>query len=314
VRRRDCITALTLSSVTALGFRQRAGAQTVEKLRVAGTTTEDSTNLFYAVKNGLFRRAGLDVEMVPTSSGSAATAAVIAGAYELSKTSLMAIFAAHLRDIPVVIAAPSLVFVARSPLYLLQMAPDAPYRTPVDLNGKIIGTPAIGDLNMLATRAWVEKGGGDWRSLRFVEIPNSAIEAAIAEHRVAAGILGAPHLDASLAAGTTKTLGDAYSAIAPTFMAGSYVGRSDWATQHADALRRFNRVLTEASNYVMSHPAETAPLVSEMSKIELADSAKLHRSVYATTLDAALVQPFIDAAAKFGQIPRSFPAREIFWS
>jgi NitT/TauT family transport system substrate-binding protein len=306
--------ALSGSALVAFASRPLAAQPALDKLRVAGTSTEDSTNVYYAVKNGLFRRAGLDVEMVPTASGTAATAAVIAGTYELAKTSLIAIFLAHLRDIPVVIGAPSLLFVARNSIYLLQMPPDGTYKTGADLNGRTVGVPAIGDLNTLAIRAWVDKNGGDWKSLKFVEVPNAATVAALGEHRIAAAILGAPHLDASLAAGTTKTLGDAYSAIASTFMAGAYVVRSDWASQHTDVLRRFNRVLNEATAYVHAHPAETAPLVAEMAKVEVADLAKMHRSVYATSLDTAVVQPFIDAAAKYGNISRGFSAREIFWT
>jgi len=309
------LSTLALAPFAAGAARGRSGAQsTAGTLHVAGTTTEDSTNIFYAVKNGLFKRAGLDVEMVPTSSGSAATVAVVAGTYELAKTNLLAIFIGHLRGIPIVIGAPSLIFSSRDPIYLLQMAPDAPFKTGADLNGKTIGVPAIGDLNTLATRAWVDKNGGDWTSLKFVELPNAATEAALASHRVDAAILGSPHLDASLAAGTTKTLGNAYGAIAPSFLAGAYVARVDWAGTHADTLRTFNRVMADASTYVMAHATETAPLVAEMSKIEIAATAKMHRSVYGTALDVGLVQPFIDAAAKFGQIPRAFPAREIFWS
>jgi NitT/TauT family transport system substrate-binding protein len=315
MRRAEYCSAIAASSLMLLGLPRRGSSQTApEKLHVAGTTTEDSTNVYYAVKNGLFRRAGLDVEMEQASSGAAATAAVIAGTYELAKTNLLSIFLAHLHDIPVVIGAPSLVFVSKSPIYLLQIARDATYKTGIDLNGKTIGVPAVGDLNTLVTRAWVDKNGGDWKSLKFVEVPTSALEAAVAEHRIDAAILGTPFLEHSLAAGSTKTLGDAYGAVAPTFLAGAYVARSDWASGHADTLRKFNRVLNGASTYVMAHPAETAPLVAEYAKMDLGAVANIHRSVYGTTMDAGLVQPFIDAAAKYGQIPRAFPAREIFWT
>jgi NitT/TauT family transport system substrate-binding protein len=289
-------------------------AQAPEKLRAAGPPTEDATNIYYAVKNGLFARAGLDVEMVNTSSGTAATTAMIAGTYEIARTSILPLLAAYLRNIQVAIVAPELLTVASNPFALLQIAPDAPYRSGADLNGKTIGVPALNDQNSLATRCWVDRNGGDWRSLKFTEIPNSALEAAIAQHRVDAAILQQPALDVSLNAGTTKTLGNAYNAIASTYMSGAYVARSDWAAQHADALRRFNRVLGEATAYVNGHRQETAPLVVELTKIELATALKMHRAINATTLDAGLVQPLIDAAARYEHLPRSFPAREIMWS
>jgi hypothetical protein len=40
----------------------------------------------------------------------------------------------------------------------------------------------------------------------------------------------------------------------------------------------------------------------------------MHRSLNATALDPKLVQPFIDAAAKYEHIAHAFPAHEIFWT
>lgn len=68
------------------------------------------------------------------------------------------------------------------------------------------------------------------------------------------------------------------------------------------------------ANYFNTHLAETAQLVSEVTKIELANVAKMNRSMLGTILDPTLVQPLIDAAAKFGGIPRTFQAREVIWS
>ena len=196
---------------------------------------------------------------------------------------------------------------------MLQIAADAPYRTGADLNGKTIGVPALGDLITLTTRAWVDKNGGDSRTLKFVEVPNSAIETAIAAHRVDAGLLQSPQLDASISAGTTKSLGYSYGSIAAAYMGGAFVVRTDWADQHANAVRRFVRILFEAAAYVNAHPTETAPLVAELTKIEVADVGKMRRSLNGTTLEPALIQPVIDVAAKYEVIAHAFPAREILW-
>lgn len=36
-----------------------------------------------------------------------------------------------------------------------------------------------------------------------------------------------------------------------------------------------------------------------------------HRTIYATKLDNSLVQPVIDSAARYGQIPRAFRASDL---
>jgi NitT/TauT family transport system substrate-binding protein len=302
--------ALTLAARPS--FVRAEGA--LEKVTIAGVQTEDMTNIFYAVKSGLFAKNGLDVELVATATGSASTTAVIAGTYNMAKTSTLPVFLAHLRDVPVIMVAPELLNQAKNPFAMLQIAPDSQIKTGADLNGKTIAVTALNDVNTLAVRAWVDKNGGDWRSLKIVEIPNGATEAAIAQHRVDAGIIQTPQLDASLAAGTTKSLGDAWSAIAPNFMIGVYVARPDWAAQHVETLHRFNRAYIEATKYVNTHITETIPYAAELAKMEPEKVAKMRRSQNGTALNASELQAVIDASVKYETLPRGFSAKEVIWN
>jgi NitT/TauT family transport system substrate-binding protein len=222
--------------------------------------------------------------------------------------------AAHTRGIPIVLVAPQAVYTAENPFSLLQVAPDSTFKTGADLNGKTISVFGINDINQLSTSAWVDKHGGDSRTLKFIEIPPSLTADAIAQHRIDAGELLEPALDASIAAGTTKTLADAYGAIARTFMFGAYVARSDWADDHPDLTRRFLRVTIEMSRYTNAHPAETAEMMAEITKIPLPILQKMKRVVCATSFEPRMVQPLIDAAAHYHQIPQGFPATDFFWN
>ena len=92
---------LLASAAAALALRPRpARAQALEKIRVAGVATDDTTPVYFAIRNGLYQKAGLDVEQVPTTSGTVATEAVLTGTYELGKGSPIAFFA-HLRGLPI---------------------------------------------------------------------------------------------------------------------------------------------------------------------------------------------------------------------
>ena len=128
MRRTHALSALALAPV-AFALPKGAGAQAIEHLKLAGPQTEDLTAVYYGIKSGLFSRAGLEVEMVGTSSGTAAVTAMIAGTYELAKTSLLSVFNAHLKAIPIAIVAPEFTYNARSPFGLLQIATDSPFKT-----------------------------------------------------------------------------------------------------------------------------------------------------------------------------------------
>jgi NitT/TauT family transport system substrate-binding protein len=270
-------------------------------------------SLYYGSQASIFQRAGLNVEVIAQNSGAAAMAALLTGSFQMARVNVVSICLAHLRDLPIKLVAPNVLYSTPNRESLLQIAADATIKTGRDLNGKTIGVVSVSDLNALAAKAWVDKNGGDSRTLKFVEISNSASVPALVQHRVDATIVAPPLLDASLAEGTSKTLGDPMGAIANEYMVTGFVAHSDWVAQHTDTLRRFTRALSESTAYVNTHPAETAQLVSDFTKVDIAVVKTMRRTVSGTRLDVTLIQPVIDVAAKYGMLAHAFPARELLW-
>lgn len=288
--------------------------QTLEKVRFAGVPTDDLANVYYAINKGLYKRAGLEVEFVPTSSGTAATTAVIGGTYEIGKGSLIASLVAHLRGLPLTIIGNGAMWNPKNPFSAMVVAVDAPYKTAADFNGKTCAAAALNDLNQLAINAWVDQNGGDIKTLRWVEIPNSAAGPALAEHRIDVAILNEPQLQAAVDRKQVRVFAPAFSAIAPSFAFTVYFAQPDWAKKNADVVKRFLRVTYEAAQYTNAHHAETAEMVSEMTKVPLATIQHMTRVDAATNSDPALIQPAIDAAAKYKNIARAFPAKDAYFS
>jgi NitT/TauT family transport system substrate-binding protein len=288
-------------------------AQTLDKVRLAGVATDDLTPVYYAIKAGLYQKAGLDVEVVPTSSGTAATEAVVGGAYELGKGSLIASLVAHLKGLPLTIVGNGAVWDPKSPFSLMVVAADSTVKSGADLNGKTLSTAALNDLNELAMTAWIDKTGGDAKTTKWIELPNSAAGQALAEHRVEATSLNEPQLSAAVATGKVRVLAPCYSAISDHFAFTVFFAQPDWAAKHADAIKRWNRVTYTAAAYTNAHHAETAAMMADVSKIDVAIFSKMARVNGSTSGDPALIQPAIDAAAKYGYITRAFPAKEAYF-
>lgn len=311
-RRRAISIAMFAAAAAAMQRPRRAAA--LEQIRITGLITEAVVPLYYGIKSGKFERTGLDVSYSPSNSGSAAMAAVVSGDLEMGTSNTLSISSAHVRGIPIVVVAPQVLYTTHTHEAMLQVAPDSRFQSGADLNGKTIAVPTLAGINALAADAWVDQHGGNASTLKFVEMPNASQPEAVAHHRVDAVILEPPVLESSIADGTSKTIGDPMGAIATTYAIAAYVARPDWAAQHADTVSRFWSVLSESAKYVNTHYAETAPLVAELTKIDLAIASKMARTTSATTVSPAQFQPLIDAAAKYGFIAHPFPARELFWS
>jgi NitT/TauT family transport system substrate-binding protein len=287
-------------------------SQTLQKIRLAGVVTDDLTPVFYAIRNGMYAKAGLDVEVVPTPTGAAATEAVITGAYELGKGSLIALLTAHLKGLPIVIAGNGGLWDPKSPFSLMLVPSDSTVKTGADLNGKTLASAALNDLNALGMSAWIERTGGDPKSIKWIEIPNSAAGAALAAHRVEATSLNEPQLSAAINAGAVRVLAPSYSAIAERFVLTAYFAQPDWATKNAAALRAWVHTTYQAATYTNRHHAETVAMMADVTKIPVPTISTMSRVSAATVTDPNLIQPVIDAAAKYGSIAHGFAAKDTY--
>src|SRR5579875_2932204 len=158
-------------SAAVFAWPRAAGAQQLQRLRLIGVQTDDMTPVYYALSKGMYQKAGLEIELVPASSGTAATAAVVSGTYQLGKGSVIASLLAHIRNLPLVFIANGVVWDVKAPVTLAVVTVDSPIKTARDLAGKTASAAALNDIVTLSLNAWTDKNGGDSSAIKWVEIP-----------------------------------------------------------------------------------------------------------------------------------------------
>jgi NitT/TauT family transport system substrate-binding protein len=292
-------------------FPARARAQALAKLRVAASADGSIIGSLWGQQSGIFQKYGLDVQVTRSNSGSAVSAAVLGGSLELGKSSLYGLIEAHAKGIPLVLEAGASMFSSAAPTQGLIVAKDSPIHTARDLNGKTVAVSALGDLFTVSCWAWIDQNGGDWRSVKLLELPAAAVAEAIAAGRVDAGTLAVPTLDDAIASGKCRWLGDSGGAIAKRFISTVYFTSADYATKNADVMARFRKGIAESTAYVNAHWTEMFPLLSKYTGLEQSTLAAAKRDVLGTALDASLIQPLIDAAVKYKVIPTRFLATDM---
>lgn len=306
--------ALACAAAAVFVTHAAAAQGTLVTVRVASTPDDQVTPVLYAQRTGRFRAAGLDVQIEQSNGGAAIAAGVAGGSYDIGKSSLVALFSAHERGIPFTLIAPAGVSESATPYGLLIVAKDSPIRTARDLDGKTLAVAALGAVDQISTMTWVDRNGGDSKTMKFLELPQTEDGAAIEQHRVDASNTIHPQVDAALATGNLRVLANTYPSIAPRYFISAWFTTTDWASKHPEAAAKFARVVRETAAYTNAHRAETAAMLSDFSGIPLAVVQQMTRAISGTALDPKLLQPLIDAAAKYGVIPRSFPAQEIIYS
>jgi NitT/TauT family transport system substrate-binding protein len=279
-------------------------------LRVASTANDDVTSLIYGIQSGLFRSAGLDVQFQQANSGSAVAAAVAAGALEIGKSSTIPLINAHARGIPfTTIAADSLHHDHRLDSALVA-ANDGP-RTAKELNGKLVSVAALQDTTWLATRAWSDANGGESKTIRFIEVPGSAVLSALAQGRIDAGTMSEPYITENVKSGKARLLGPYLDAVAPSWYLSLYFTTIDFAQKNPSVIARFQRVLNQAAIYCNAHQTETVAMMATVTGLDPALLAQVTRADFPTDLDAKYLQPVVKLAAKYKLIDKAFDAREM---
>ena len=281
-------------------------------LRLSGTGADDVIPALYAQKAGLFRPAGFEIAYERANSGAATVAAVVGGAVDIGKSSMGSIISARAHNVDLKIHAGGALFRSSSTRGEVQMvvAADSPLRTAKDFNGKTIAVPSLGDQNVMAARAWVDQQGGDSKTLQFVEVPSSAAAAAIAQGRVAASVLVPPYAARAIADGKMRSVATVFTAIAPRFLETAWFTTGDYASKHRDMLKRFGKIIGDASNYVNTHPADAAAVYEPFANLPAATILESGISFLATSVEPRDIQPLIDEMAKYGLIDHRLDAND----
>jgi NitT/TauT family transport system substrate-binding protein len=281
-------------------------------IRIASSPVGDVIPLLYAQSSGLFRSAGLDVTLTKANSGSAVAAALVGNAIEIGKVSAVSIITAHARGIGLTIIFPDRLhkYGAQAETALV-VAPDSPIRTGRDLNGKTISVSAIKDSTWIGARLWIDSNGGDSSTVKFIELPFSAASAAVTAGRIDAGVSNDPYLTQDVLAGKVRSLGDLLGTMGTKFLETAWTATSDYIANNRPAVTRFARAIRESQMWLNAHTAEGVELNAAYTGVDKITVART-RIVFATEADPSVMQPYIAACAKYGIIPQSFNAAELY--
>lgn len=307
--KRATFTTMAGAAIAAPGAR--ASAQDLGSIKIAAPANDTATSALYAVKAGLCKRAGLDVEITAMNSGAAVASAVAGGAIAMGNSSLVTLIEAHAKGLPFTLVATSGMIETNVPYAAMVVRKDAPFRAARDLNGKTLASPALKDLNAVSMMDWIDQNGGDSSTVRFIELAPAPCLQAIVDGRVDAAILGTPILTQGLETGGIRVFAKAFDAVAKRFVHIAWFTTTDYAEKNRDLVGRFARVMHDSAVYCNAHQSATVEMIAEFAKLDPKVVGRMARVTFAEYLTPAEIQPLVNVAAKYKVIDRAFDAAEL---
>ncbi len=284
-----------------------ASAQTATTITVGTGHAEAAASVYYALENGFFKRAGLDVSVVVLRNGEAATAGLSSGTLQFAHTNVLTVALAKEHGLALPIVAPGAMYDTNKPTTVLVVAPGSTIRSPKDFEGKVIGGVSLGGISQLGTLEWLQRNNVDVSTIKFVEIPGSGMVAALQQGRIAAAVLTDPYLSAGRA--QVRVFAKVMDAVSPHYIETVWISNADWAATHPAIVRSFAAAIVAGGQWASTHPEQAVAILAKDLQV---DSLQPHET-YAAALDATLLQPILDAAVKNHMLDHHLVADELFF-
>jgi NitT/TauT family transport system substrate-binding protein len=302
--------AVAAAAVPLTMLPARAVAQDKTRIVLVGTANDSGGEMFYAEDRGLYKKAGLDVKVQVLNNPGASVAAVIGGTAQVSTLTIPGIALARQRGIPIVIIAPASLYSSKLPTSGIFVLKDSPIATAADLNGKTVAIRDIGNMSYYGAAAWIDKNGGDSKTIKWVEIPDPAALAAMQSGRIDAASVSEPALDDAIHGPNARLLAACYDAIAPSFMIAAYFSTAAFAQAHPRAVRAFSQAIIEAGIWANHDRAASAKILAKYSGVPVPPTNT--RVTYAEQMRPADAQPVLDLLERYGVLKKKMAASELF--
>jgi NitT/TauT family transport system substrate-binding protein len=304
------VRSLALAGVALVPVQSVAQTVTPVPIRIALLGYGSASALpAYADKAGFFKRHGIDGQITTLPGGAAIVAALAGGSLDIGFSNITSAVAALQRGIPIVVLSAASLSAPGHEDATLMKARGSRLKSGADLNGKTIAVTSLGATLQFCAESWIDKTGGDSKTVHFVELAGSNMADALKAGRIDAAMMSEPNITAGAA--DVEVLADAFSTIAPQWIASVFVASKAWVTANPDGARRFVSAMREAARSANTHEHELSEILSPLAGLPVASLDAMQHSVYTDQLTRRLMQPGIDAAFHYGALKAPFDTAEI---
>lgn len=311
------LTALHSRAAALTGIAAVAAAPAVLRaadlatIRIGAQVTDATAEHIYAQALGMFPAAGLNAEISPLRNSGALVAAVAGGSLDVMAATVVSIAVAHSKGLDLLTIAPEAVYDGHSTQSAVVVAPNSSIRSGADLNGKTVAVNGLGDATQVMVDAWIDATGGDFKSVKLIEVPFPSVAAALTQGRIDAALLVEPFI--STAGSTIKVVGDPEAAIGKGYMVTGWFAMADWLNANREMARRFVSVMLQTAKWANGHRDQSAAILAKYLGISPDAIKAAPRAVYGEQpVTPAMIQPMLDYSTKYIGLEKT-SAASLIW-
>jgi NitT/TauT family transport system substrate-binding protein len=273
------VIAAWLSAWAVTIFALPVQAQT--KLQIGCTATTDCASAMVAVDEGIFKKHGLDAEMIPIGINSNIPAAILSNSIQIGGPTSTVFLQAADGGLDLVAVAGATVMSPTSNANITAFVRNGiTIKEPKDFIGKKVGAPGLGAFLHVLFVKWLVDKGVNPKSVNFVEVTFPTMPDIIKSGGVDAVLTAEPFVSRMLAAGS-GSIGARYaSELERTEPIIFYAASREWAEKNPDTVKKFRAAIAEAAPIVNNDKDKATAAIAKFTKqtIELVKASPPNKS------------------------------------
>jgi len=256
-------------------------AQAQEKLLIGCTTTTDCASAMVAIDEGIFKRLGLDAEMVRIGINSNIPAALLSDSIQIGAPTAPTFLQAVDGGLDIVAVSGATVMNEKTG----DITAAAFARTGVDIKepkdfvGKKVGAPGFGAFLHVMFLKWLTDNGVDPKTVNFVEVSIPTQGDALRSGAIDVGLTGEPWVTRMANAGTGSVAAYYVTQLKRTEPIIFYAASRDWAEKHPEMIKKFREGILEGAKIVNSDREKAAVSIAKFTQQPL-EIVRLNRPAY----------------------------------
>jgi NitT/TauT family transport system substrate-binding protein len=290
-------------------FSAPAGAQAQTTVRIGSATADSFAEPYFAADQGFFTRAGIDAPITTFSAGGPIVQAAAAGAIDVGIGDVIAVANAVHAGVPFALFAGGGLYSSDAPTSVLCVAAGSPLRTPKDLAGQTIAVANFSSITTVGVKAWLEANGVDLTTVRFYELPQAEMAAAILRGTVTAAFIAETYFAGQR--DKLRIFAQPYDTVAKQFLISGWFASRDWLAHNAPGAKQLADAIYATARWSNDHQDQTAAVLSKLTGMDVARIRSIHRVRWAASLDGRLIQPVLDVATRYKLLDTHMNAADI---
>src|SRR4030081_3787488 len=256
------LTAAALAAILAAG-----PAHAQSKIQIGCTATSDCASAMVAVDEGLFKKHGLDAEMVLIGINSNIPAAILSNSIQIGgPTSTVFLQAADGGLDLVAVTGASIMNPPSNANIAALVRNGITIKEPKDFVGKKVGAPGLGAFLHVLFVKWLVEKGVDPKSVNFVEVTFPTMSDIIKSGGVDAVLTAEPFVT-RMTNGGLGSAGARYAVeLARTDPIIFYAASREWADKNVAAIKKFRDAIAEAAEIVNNDREKASASISKFTK------------------------------------------------